>query len=376
MIKIIHFNHDDKNNLNIGDQAHVVAIQEILTQLSSDKIEFIERSIQLLSRQAIPNKFYYPKSRRYPTFVQNIYRRLCGKSVGKLIKECNDADLVLIGGGGVYMGYLFPLYDKLIKRINTPIVVFGVGYNHNLGALEFNKRQLKSVVTLGRKVNLQSVRDQETYNFLKRSGINSILMCDPAIFLHDIDSGIIKKSDKSLKIGINMARHGWNNQKLLQDKIIQAYSEFIDNARKEHSAQFYYFVHQPNELLYIELLKKRGIVFDGIVSTTDARELKGAYRNMDITVSMMLHSSILAFGANVPTICVGYDKKNLTFMKMTGQEKNYVSVNDVTGERLLKLFNQNLISLDRTVKELKERRATLEKRYIKFAKQTIATVKG
>jgi len=375
MLKVIHFNHDDKNNLNVGDQAHVLAIQETFRALSKSEIDFAERSIQLLSRQVLPNTAFLPKSKRYPVFVQNAYRRLCGKSADQLLQECNDADLVLIGGGGVYMGYLFPLYNKLIEQINTPIVLFGVGYNHNLGAPEFSKRQLKSVVTLSGKSALQLVRDEVTYDFLKQHGIDSTLMCDPAIFLQEIDSGLIKKDDDVLRVGINMARHGWNNQRKLKNKLVEVYSDFITKARQEQPVRFYYFVHQPNELLYVELFKKRGIVFDGIINTTDARKLKGAYKNVDITVSMMLHSTILAFGSGVPAICIGYDKKNLSFMEMTGQKDNYINVNEVTGEKLLTIFNRVLRSLDENKSQLRQSKAALEKRYKKLATQALDVIK-
>ena len=295
MKRIIHFNHNVKNNLNIGDQAHVKAIQETLARLYDDELEFVERPIQLLSQHTIPSKPYYPKSKLYPTFIQNFYGILSGESASKLIEECNKADLVLIGGGGVYMSYLFPLNDKLIESITTPIVLFGVGYNHNLGAPEFSERQLNSVHTLAHKARIQAVRDKVTHDFLKRHGIESAIMCDPAIFLSEID----QQDDMdggTLKIAINMARHGWNNQAALQDRIVDAYAELIQNIKKQQPSRFYYFVHQPNELKYVDLLQKKGITFDGIVNAS-ARETKSAYRRVDVSVSMMLHSSILAFGA-------------------------------------------------------------------------------
>src|SRR5688572_33047954 len=96
-IRIVHFHHDDEHNLNIGDQAHVIAIHEQLERLSDRKIEFIEKPSKLLSYHAVPSIFYYPKSKHYPLAIQNIYRKLHGISAKDIAAECNHADMVLIG---------------------------------------------------------------------------------------------------------------------------------------------------------------------------------------------------------------------------------------------------------------------------------------
>lgn len=372
MKKIIHFNHNDKNNLNIGDEAHVIAIQETLSDLYGKDLQVVEHSIQLLARQAVPSKPYFPKSKRYPSFVHNMYRALTGNSATKLLEECNNADLILIGGGGVYMSYLFPLNDKLIKRIKTPIVLFGVGYNHNLGAPEFSKRQMTSVQALSGKARLIAVRDRVTHDFLKTQGVSSSLMCDPAIFLSEGKSAI-PKHGSVINVGINMARHGWNNQKALQGRLLDSYAELILAIRKQQPANIYYFVHHPNELKYVELLRNRGVIFDGVVNA-GARETKAAYKRMDVTVSMMLHSTILAFGAGTPTLCVGYDKKNLAFMRLTGQEENYVSVNELSGERLVDIFNEIVDKREVKAQKLERTKSQLEKNYTRLANKVLGII--
>ncbi len=373
-LKIVHFHHNDKNNLNIGDQAHVLAIQEALTPRSKRPVQFIEKSIQLLGRQVIPNKFYYPKSKYYPTVFHNVYRMLIGDGFYKVLQECNDADLVIIGGGGVYMGYLFPLNNSFIRKITTPISIVGVGYNHNLGSPDFSERQLESVRTISSQATLQSVRDSRTVDFLKEQGIEAELMCDPAIFLSERDTGLVTRREGTVNVGVNIARHGWNNQDKLKDALVDAYYEAIRRIGSAQKARFYYMMHQPNERYYVDALRQRGVEFAGVINVSDARELKGAYANLDFTISMMLHSTILAFGAGVPSINVGYDDKNIAFMRMTGQAHRYVGVDALSSRKLNKIIDDTLARLPAEKKNLEKYKMEFSGRFDDYMQRTLALV--
>lgn len=374
-IKIIHFNHNDNNNLNIGDQAHVLAIQEQLRQQSKYDVEIIEKSIQLLSYHAVPSIYYYPKSRHYPLFAQNIYRQFKGTSAKKIAEECNAADLIIIGGGGVYMSYLFPLNNQIIKLIKKPIVVFGVGYNHNIGAKPFSAKQRESVQILSHHAALQTVRDQNTLGFLQSCDVTSAkLMCDPAIFLSEHDTELVKKK-KKLAIGVNLARHGWNRENTLKERLIDTYTGAFKQLEKKYDVQFFYMMHQPNEQVYFDSFKQAGIDIQ-LVTTDDARELKAAYAKLDVSLSMMLHSSILAFGAGTPIVEVGYDQKNEAFMKLIGQEKFYTTVDDVTETILIQLIESAIKENLVITSEIKRSKQSFKRDYDTYAREALATVQS
>jgi polysaccharide pyruvyl transferase WcaK-like protein len=372
-IRIIHFNHNDHNNLNIGDQAHVVAIQEQLRARSKRPIEFIEKSIQLLSYHAVPSIYYFPKSRHYPLAIQNAYRAMSGISAKRIADECNQADMVLIGGGGVYMSYLFPLNNRIIELIKKPIAVFGVGYNHNIGAKPFTARQAKSVQILSQRAALQTVRDENTIEFLRSFDINSAqLMCDPAIFLSERDTGLVKKTAR-FAIGVNLARHGWNRENHLQERLIQTYTKVFQQLQKSYDVEFFYMMHQPKEQIYYEAFKHADIPIS-LVKTDDARELKAAYSKLDISLSMMLHSSILAFGAGVPIVEVGYDLKNEAFMELIGQRDLYTTVDNLDTQTLVALIS-SAIGHQSTIKsQIKKRRTKFKKDYDRYTDQLLGAI--
>lgn len=372
-IKIVHFHHDDEHNLNIGDQAHVVAIHEQLRRLSSRPIEFIEKSSKLLSYHAVPSIYYYPKSRYYPLAIQNLYRKLHGISARDIAKECNQADMVLIGGGGFYMSYLFPLNNDLIRRIQKPLIVFGVGYNQNIGFRHFSKKQRESVRVLSKQAAIQTIRDYNTRDFLASCGVNSAeIMCDPAIFLSERDAGLVQKTRK-LAIGINLARHGWHRQKEMEQVFIKTYTQVCQKLSSRYDVEFFYMMHQPKEQMYFDALKDTGVAIS-LVKTDDARELKAAYAKIDVSLSMMLHSSILAFGAGVPIVEVGYDHKNEAFMKLIGQEDLCTTIDNLDVEELVTLLEQAITEKTKRKRAIAARKKEFQALYDDVTKRVLETI--
>lgn len=339
MIKIAHFHYNSAKNVNIGDEAHVLAIQDTL-QNQLDNAEITNFPISFLCHYQIPP--FIPMSHRLPLSIQNAARFLRGTSYSQLLKEINESDLVVIGGGGVYMDHLLPFNMPLLNQITTPIVVFGAGYNRNFGSAHFNDHQTKSIQELGNRAKLQSVRDVNTQTFLQELGVDSKLVGDPAMFLQKASGGSVK--DEGLNIAINIAAHGWKSQAQFEATLLDAYTAMIKDIEKRHDAMFHYFVHHPNEQSVIERLKERGVRFASIVNS-DARTTKTKYASVDLTVSMMLHSTILAFGEGKPSVCVGYDDKNKSFMDLTGQSERYVRVDELTADILTQKVTDLVVDL-------------------------------
>lgn len=329
--RIIHFNHNTIRNQNVGDEAHVLAIQDTIRELPGlEDVVFVDKPIDDLSLWQLP--VGTPKLRRWPVWAHNAYRRAQGNRIADLVAECNDADMVLIGGGGVYMEYILPYNTRLIEDIKRPLVIYGVGYNHNFGAPAFSAQQIDSIVRMGKKAALQSVRDAGTHDFLRQHGVESTLLHDPAIFLRGTQT-LKDVPANGPKIGLNIAAHGWKQEGKYLDKLVEIYTNVAKKLAKTRGAHFYYIVHHPNELPLAERLQANGVKLH--IVQGDARVLKGAYERLDLTISMMLHSTILAFGSHTPSVCIGYDKKNLAFMQLTDQEESYIDVHDVTADKLL-----------------------------------------
>ena len=362
MTKIVHFNYNSDKNVNIGDEAHVLAIQDSLRERFKDAT-IIDLPISFLCHYQLPP---FPFSQNLPLFVHNRARILRSMSYSRLLTKVNNADLVVIGGGGVYMDHLLPFNISLIKQIKTPIVIWGAGYNRNFGAGDFTQHQKESVKILGLQAKLQSVRDSNTKQFLETLDVHSELVGDPAMFLKKSPLSPSTHPNDTLHVAINVAAHGWKQQALFEPTLIESYVAAIERLQNHHNATFSYFMHHPGEQRIVELLKDRGIVFKDVVNT-NARETKAYYSKTHMTISMMLHSTILAFGEGVPSICIGYDDKNKEFMELTGQASRYISVKELDPEVLIKKAEEAIAALKDSTSKIKARYSELKSTHDTFS---------
>ncbi len=367
MSNIVHFHYNTSANVNIGDQAHVLAIQDALHERRDDLV-ITNFPISFLCYYQIPP--FVSGARRLPLFLHNMARLLRGTSYRRLIKMINQSDMMIIGGGGVYMDHLLPFNTALLEKITVPIVVFGAGYNHNFGEKAFDARQLKSITCLGRLARLQSVRDAHTFGFLKSHDVETTLVGDPAVFLRSAAIPARKKTNKRISVAVNIASHGWKLQPKYQEILIESYAFMMRHLQQTLPVDFYYFVHHPGELVVVDELIAKGIVFKSIINS-DARHTKAMYQTMDLTVSMMLHSTILAFGEGVPAVCVGYDNKNESFMDLTGQSQRYIPVQDLTPAGLAMKVEEALRNRKTSAASLAKELLRQRKDYDAFADRVI-----
>lgn len=356
MSKIIHFHYNVPGNTNIGDEAHVLAIQDSL-RAQMPGVEIIDRPISFLCKYQLPS--VVPGVRQLPLGVHNAARRLRGQSYEALLREINSADMVVIGGGGVYMDHLLPFNVPLINSMTVPIVIVGAGLNRNTGSVPFDAEQIDSIVALGTRAQLQSVRDNNTLEFLRQHGVQAEMTGDPAMFLK---TGAVKSLGSGLRIGLNIAAHGWKQQAKYESAIITAYGDMAKTLAAEQGATFVYFVHHPGEVSVVEALRAQGVKFEKVV-TGDARTVKAAYAGVDLSMSMMLHSTIFAFGEGVPVVGVGYDDKNKAFMELTGQTGRFLPVAEVNGQRLAGMVCDFIVSRGSAQVCLKEQYDKLERAY-------------
>jgi polysaccharide pyruvyl transferase WcaK-like protein len=378
MSKITHFHFETTRN--IGDQAHVLAIQDAITERANSagrSVEFTSLPIEFLKYHQVPP--VVPGYMQLPAVAHRLYREfkfgglLSTTQVNAMLKAINRTDMVVIGGGGVYIAPLLPFDTHFIERITVPIVVYGAGYNQNTGVADLNPAQKESVRLLGRKAKLQGVRDEGTRDFLSSIGVQSDLIGDPAMFLQGQgDVARAPRGKKRLVVGLNIAAHGWSKQAELLPSLVKTYAQFAKAFAAEHpEAQFMYCMHYPNESQVVDMLRAEGVQIAQVIQG-DARHLKQAYEGMDLVVSMMLHASILAFGAGTPVISVGYDVKNESFMELTGQRQRFTKVSNVTPAFLLAQANDVCANRPAILKDLRQRKDAMQQQATAFADAVVA----
>lgn len=153
-IRIAHIHVWDQKNK--GDYAIVLAVQELL-------------------RKNFPGCLIED----YPVEILKIYD-------AKSITDLNGADLIIIGGGGIFYSYFLPFNPELIRALNQPIVLFGLGYIKEVDAPLWSQDKTDSVVALAKQAAAIGVRDFNTARFLKANGVAEDrieIVGDPAALL-------------------------------------------------------------------------------------------------------------------------------------------------------------------------------------------------
>jgi lipopolysaccharide exporter len=296
-----------------------------------------------------------------------------------------NADMFVICGGGYVSADAAS--GKLSRTINDvaifplmtcPIVAFGIGYNSLLEYApeervnSLPKPVLEKLTQLSNVSNLIGVRDEKLEQILEDSAKEKIaLIGDPALFLEPV--GILPTStpalDGAVKVGLNFALHGPVSAAIFREHF-DAYVEFLRRVCKAHAVEYFYFVHCDTEQIAISLLRRAGIEIT--VIDEPPAQLVCAYAQMHVVICQMLHSSILATNAGVPSMNIGYDQKNMSFYELMDLPNLCLPHDNLTQERLWDVFTNMIEHRDAVAQQLAKRKADLRGRTNLFVDEIAA----
>jgi len=305
---IAHLHVWDKDNK--GDLAIVLAVQELL-KARWPKVKIIDWPLTIL-------KAVTPAA----------------------IKRINQADLVVIGGGGIFYSYWLPFSLSVMAAIKSPIILFGVGYIREVDAPALSREATRSAVALVKRARAVGVRDFQTKEWLVKNGAPAAkikVIGDPAALLAGRKPRGFKM-DGQTKIGLNLNYSGWLGFGKWRADILKAYREVAEYFQKEyggpsgHDVQIYYLKHHPGENKIYPKLPIRGLK---VVDRAPA-EQKYVYGRLDLVVGMMLHAGVMAFGAGTPELSVAYDLRNHGFAEFIGCPELVIDLKDLKKGGLLK----------------------------------------
>lgn len=251
----------------------------------------------------------------------------------------------------MYSKFFLPLNAQVIKSIETPIVLYGIGYIRNLGDKELTDAQIESARLLNARAKLTSVRDEYTCKFLRDLGIRDVhVIGDPAIFLGSEETSQVALDKNKIKIGVNMASHYWTLYPQYRNKIIDEYVKACEFLAKRLDAEIVYLIHHSDERQVVETMREKKMPFKIVDTIPNPYKMKFIYDKLDLVVGMMMHSTVLAFGSGVPIVNVAYDAKNYNFMEFIGQGDKVIDVRETSSEKISDLA---IRALDDS-KEIKE----------------------
>lgn len=334
-MKIAHIHVWDKDNR--GDHAIVIAVQDLIKKV-------------------------YPKCQITDFPIEALH----DESRANLIK-INSHDLVVVGGGGIFYSYFLPYNGKMINQIKIPIAIFGTGYIREIGGRKLKDDETKSIIALTNKAKVVGVRDYYTKRFLEKnkSKAQVELVGDPAIALEAKKPKNFELKKDKIKIGVNLNYSGWLGFGKWHNEIISSYTDVIQHFVKKHDAQIIYFKHHPGEDNIIPKLPTKYIE----VADMPPKNLMYLYSQCDLMVGMMLHSCVMAFGANCPEINVAYDIRNKNFGKFINCPELVMNLENLKKGALLKKAKTVFKNKEAYKNKFAKRKNKLENRQIDFVKK-------
>jgi len=253
----------------------------------------------------------------------------------EFLKTLNQHDLCVIGGGGLYSKFFLPFNAQVIKSIETPIVLYGIGYIRNLGDKDLTNEQIESARLLNTRAKLTSVRDEYTCKFLRDLGIQDVhAIGDPAIFLSSEETNQVALDKNKIKIGVNVASHYWTLYPQYLRKTIGEYIKACEFLIKRLDAEVVYLIHHSDEHQVAEAMKKKKMPLKVVDTNPNPYKMKFIYGKLDLVIGMMMHSTVLAFGSGVPIVNVAYDAKNYNFMEFIGQGDKVIDVREANSKKI------------------------------------------
>jgi len=238
----------------------------------------------------------------------------------KAISEC---DLFISGGGSLFQDvtslksllyYLGLLYFAIYLKKKTMVYAQGIGpVNTRLG-----QYLLKNTL---KKVDVITVRDEQSALLLKGMGINSELTADPAWTIEYYPVNLPKDR---LNIGIQLRK--WPN---LNKNKLKALSDSIKAVFKPHDAVINLIsLQDKSDVPVLKILKELLQDFEvNLLSDLTIDETLTGLTGMDYLIAMRFHACLIATKYSVPFLAITYDPKVKHLAKETTAP--YVSVRDM-----------------------------------------------
>lgn len=252
-----------------------------------------------------------------------------------------QSDIIFFAGGGLFgLSYLnfFDYLDEITRiadEHHIPVIFSSIGVN-NMDATAENEDYLKNI--LKRKcIKYVAVRENISL-FQSYAGSDSHFqveqVCDPAVwtkYINFYQNSPNVENEKPI-IGINVVRGGLfkdNNKKwFLSDELnyLNDLRKLLDDAGIDYKFYTNGSFLDNNTLHYFA--KEFSIPDEHLIFSHSTREFVQAIQSFDSIVAIRMHSAIVSYAFDIPSVCLIWNDKILLFYENINKNDYAISIDE------------------------------------------------
>lgn len=270
-------------------------------------------------------------------------------------EKVTSADLILFSGGAMF-GFnnlgSFDAIDRitaLAQKKNIPVVFSSLGIN-NMHADDKSGARLNEILRRS-CVRAMSVREAaEVFTpFAEGCSFEVVSVCDPAVWAKHVYRREVQEEKSAKKrriVGLNVVRGGLfkaNGKKWTLDSEEQYYKKLCA-LFDEKGIEYRFFTNgsvlDNNSMGYIA--KRIGIPDDKLITPDSTREVVRAIAGFDAVLAIRMHSAIISYALDVPSIDLVWNEKIPHFYQSIGYPDRALALENCTPEVVLRLTQELL----------------------------------
>ena len=294
----------------------------------------------------------------------------------QLIKMCNRANALVIGGGGLFLrdtnenhisGWQWNCSKELLEQIQVPIYVFGVGYNRFRGQEEFDSCFTENINTLVEKSKFFGLRNHGSIRAIKsylRDDLQEKIVYQPCATtvlskLYELPQRHRDRPFIALNCAFDRAELRYGNR---QNEIMTAIAHVAKKLSETYLIRCY--LHCDTDEMICEYLQRENVPFEQVQLNyaMQEKEYLQYFSSPELVIAMRGHAQMITFGCVTPTVSIISHEKLKWFLEDIGHEEWGVDVQDTHFEgKLLQCCESMLAERDELCRQIRDAQEKLWK---------------
>lgn len=263
-----------------------------------------------------------------------------------------SSDILYFAGGGLFgINYMnnYKFVEEIIRTADengVPVVLSSIGAN-NMGVNSENEHLLNEL--LARKC-FRAVSVRENPDMFRRyagdADFEIVQVCDPAVWSKYVYHSHLKKLNRPSKrfVGINTVRGGLFGDNDKPWKLVDEMNYMNEMRKKleEDGIDYAFYTNgsflDNNSLLYFA--KEYEIPKERIIIPQSTRELVQTIYGFTSVAAVRMHSSIISYALDVPSVNLVWNDKIPFFYQNIGYPDRAISIEDWNAEDVLKRLSE------------------------------------